>query len=92
MCVRACVRGDITLLTVEMGFLESVFEDQLLTCCCFADKDIGGTYLLINGQVQALCKQHEPVHFTAQGEDKTKVAVQLGHLCRFAKVRFPIII
>ena len=38
-CVRACVRasvrmcmpalpGDITLLTAEMGFLESVFEDH----------------------------------------------------------------
>ena len=45
--------------------------DQLLTCCSFADKDIEGTYLLINGQVQALCKQHEPVHFTVHGEDKT---------------------
>ena len=51
-------------------------KDQLLTCCSFADKDIEGTYLLINGQVQALCKQHEPVHFTVQGEDKTTVAVQ----------------
>ena len=27
-CVHACVRGDITLLTAEMGFLESVFEDH----------------------------------------------------------------
>ena len=26
-CVRACMPGDITLLTAEMGFLESVFED-----------------------------------------------------------------
>ena len=38
---------------------------------------IEGTYLLINGQVQALCKQHEPVHFTVQGENKTTVAVQV---------------
>ena len=50
-------------------------RDQLLTCCSFADKAIEGTYLLINGQVQALCKQHEPVHFTVQGENKTTGAV-----------------
>ena len=51
--------------------------DQLLTCCSFADKDIEGTYLLINGQVQALCKQHEPVHVTVQGEDKTTAAFEI---------------
>ena len=51
--------------------------DQLLTCCSCADKAIEGTYLLINGQVQALCKQHEPVHFTVKGENKTTVAVQV---------------
>ena len=28
VCVRACMPGDITLLTAEMGFLESVFEDH----------------------------------------------------------------
>ena len=79
--------------------------DQLLTCCSFADKAIEGTYLLINGQVQALCKQHEPVHFTVQGEDKTTVAVQaaatllctatlLCDLCwlLIRKVRFSIIL
>ena len=71
--------------------------DQLLTCCSVADKDIEGTYLLINGQVQALCKQHEPVHFTVQGEDKTTVAVQavtpLCDLCwlLICKLRFSII-
>ena len=53
----------------------------LLTCCCFADNDIGGTYLQINGQVQALCKQHEPVHFTAQGDDKTKSSSAPGLRC-----------
>ena len=56
--------------------LPSDVTDQLLTCCSFADKAIEGTYLLINGQVQELCKQHKPVHFTVQGEDKTTVAVQ----------------
>ena len=45
-------------------------DDQLLTCCSFADKGIEGTYLLLNGQVQALCKQHEPVHFTVQGGEQ----------------------
>ena len=55
--------------------------DQLLTCCRFADKAIEGTYLLINEQVQALCKQHEPVHFTVQGEDKTTVAEQAVTHC-----------
>ena len=65
--------NNITLFQLS---LMSHQTDQLLTCCSFADKDIEGTYLLINGQVQALCKQHEPVHFTVHGEDKTAVAEQ----------------
>ena len=39
------------------------------------------TYLQINGQVQALCKHHKPVHFTAQGDDKTKSSSAPGLRC-----------
>ena len=82
--------NNITLLQLSLKLHQT---DQLLTCCRFADKDIEGTYLLINGQVQALCKQHEPVHFTVQGKDKTTVAVQAGLVvrllcadCRLSKI------
>ena len=67
----------VTIYTLFQLSLMSHQTDQLLTCCSFADKDIEGTYLLINGQVQALCKQHEPVHVTVQGEDKTTAGFEI---------------
>ena len=83
----------VTIITLLQLSLTSAPDRPVVNLLLFAHKDIGGTYLLINGQVQALCKQHEPVHFTAQGEDKRKVAGMLGYfvdLCWFAKFHLPL--